>query len=177
MVNINIGSINKIKIEAVEEVIQCYHFLTGAKINSLDIQSSVSEQPKSIKETVEGAINRAKKSFQDCNYSFGIESGLIEVPYTKKGFLKATVCVIYDGKEFHLGISPAFECPKNITDLILEKGINLSEACYKLGLTKDPNLGQAEGIIGILTKGRVTRKDYTKQAIIMALIHLENNLQ
>jgi non-canonical (house-cleaning) NTP pyrophosphatase len=37
-------------------------------------------------------------------------------------------------------------------------------------------LGSAEGIIGVLTKGRLTRKEYVKQAITMALINLENSI-
>ena len=58
--------------------------------------------------------------------------------------------------------------------VLRKEGLDMSEACNKVGLTNNPKIGSEEGAIGILTKGRMTRKDYTKQSIITALIHLEN---
>lgn len=49
----------------------------------------------------------------------------------------------------------------------------MNKAAYQAGFTKNPKVGSAEGLVGIMTKGRLTRKDYTKEAIRMALIHLE----
>jgi len=99
----------------------------------------------------------------------------MQVPYTKTGYMDLCACAIYDGKEVHIGLSSAFEFPTQVTRLILEEGLDANQAFYLVGLTKDPKIGSAEGAIGLLTKGRVTRKDYTKQAISMALIHLENS--
>ena len=56
----------------------------------------------------------------------------------------------------------------------MEEGVHIDQAAFRTGLTKNNDIGEAEGVIGILTKGRVKRKDYNKQAIITALIHLEN---
>lgn len=43
-----------------------------------------------------------------------------------------------------------------------------------LGLTHEEKLGAVPGgIIGFLTNGRLTREDFTKYSIIMALIQLE----
>ena len=83
-------------------------------------------------------------------------------------------CSIYDGKEHSIGLSCAFEFPKKVTEMIYEQGITANDAFYNIGLTTNKKIGSADGAIGILTKGRVTRKDYTKQAVQMALIHLEN---
>lgn len=77
-----------------------------------EVSSSVSNQPKSLDETVRGAMNRALGSFVDCSYSFGIESGLMAVPNTKSGFMDVCVCAIYDGTEYHIGLSSAWEAPK-----------------------------------------------------------------
>ena len=137
------------------------------------VDSKISEQPKSLEETIRGAMNRAKSSFQDCTYSFGIESGLMQVPYSQTGSMDFCACAIYDGENHFLGLSCAFECPPAVMRLVHEEGLDLNNACYKAGLTNDPKIGNSEGIIGILTNGRVTRKEYTKQAIIMALMHLE----
>ena len=171
---INIGSKNQIKVDAVKEVIKDYDFLSKAEIFPLEVSSEVYKQPKSLKETIEGAMKRAKNAFKDCDYSFGIESGLMKVPNTKTGYMDVSVCVIYDGKEFHIGLSSSFEYPTEVTKLVFSEELDIDEAMYKLNLTENKRIGRSEGVIGFLTKGRLTRKDYTKQAIITALIHLEN---
>lgn len=174
---IAIGSTNKIKVQAVEEVAREYSIIADAELLSFEVSSGVSEQPLSLNETVQGAKNRAKNAFEacgQCKYSIGLESGLMEIAESKTGFMEFSVCCIYDGQEFYFGQSCAFELPQQIIDLITNQKLDLCEACYQLGLTSNPQLGAAEGIIGILTKGRITRKDYTKQSIMTALIQLEN---
>lgn len=171
---IAIGSTNEIKVNALKKLVPLYEILAQAEVVSVSVPSNVSEQPKSIGETVEGAKNRALGAFPGHDLSFGIESGLIEVPHTKTGMMDACVCAIYDGTEYHIGLSPAFECPPKVMDLVHNEGLDLNQAFYKVGITENPKLGNAEGAVGLLTKGRITRMDYTKQAIIMALVHLEN---
>ena len=171
---INIGSKNKVKIEALREIIKDYPDFLGAEIFPVIVDSGVSHQPKSLEETIDGAMKRAKNCFNDCDYSFGIESGLIKVPETKTGYMDTTACAIYDGKKFHLGLSSCFEYPIKVTEYVLENNIELSDAFRDLGLTDKQKIGEEEGIIGVLTKGKYNRKEYTKEAIRTALIHLEN---
>jgi inosine/xanthosine triphosphatase len=171
---ITIGSKNKTKVKALEEIISDYELLKNAEVVALNVLSEVSEQPKTLEETVKGANNRAKNAWQDCEYSFGIESGIFEVPYTKTGYMDVTVCSIFDGKNNHLGISSMFEYPKKVTELILKGDHDISQAYKEIGLTSAKKLGEEEGAVGQLTKGRIIRTDYNKQAITMALIHLEN---
>ncbi|MDD5710810.1 MAG: DUF84 family protein [Candidatus Colwellbacteria bacterium] len=170
---INIGSRNKIKIEALEEILKEYPHLKDAEVVALEAASGVSDQPKSLGESVRGAINRAKSIFKDCKYSVGIESGLMAVPNSKSGFMDVCVCAIYDGEEFHLGLSSAWEAPNKVMKHMLEDGMDMNQAAYKAGLTDNPTVGSAEGLVGIMTKGRLTRKDYTKEAMRTALIHIE----
>lgn len=169
-----VGSENKAKVQAVAEILAEYPHLAHAEVRGVKTHSGVSDQPKSLDETVEGAMNRARGAFQDCQYSVGIESGLIHVPKTKSGYMDVCAAAIYDGKEFHLGLSSAWEFPdKEIIRSMIDEGLDMSQAINKAGLTKNPSIGSEEGAIGILTKGRVDRKEYTKQALRMALIHLE----
>ncbi len=172
--NVYVGSKNPVKVNAVREVIADYPMLRECDVFGIDADSGVSEQPRNLDETLMGAMNRAKRAFMRESYSFGIESGLMVVPYTKTGKMDLTACAIYDGQEFHLGLSSAFEFPIEVTRMIHENGIDANEAFFRCGLTADRKVGSSEGGIGLLTKGRVTRSDYTKQAIRMALIHLEN---
>jgi len=170
---INIGSKNRIKVEALREILNDYQHLKGAETAAIEVTSEIDNQPKSLEETVKGAMNRARNAFENCDYSFGIESGLMVVPKTKTGNMDVAVCAIFDGKEYHLGLSSAWEAPKKVANFILNDGLDMNEAAYKAGLTKNQKVGSAEGLIGIVTKGRLTRKEYTKEAIRMALIHLD----
>ena len=169
---INIGSANKIKVDAVKELLLDYPHLKDAEISSFEVSSGIADQPKSLEETVQGAMNRAKEVLKDSTYGFGIESGLMIVANTKSGFMNVCACAIYDGKEYYLGLSSAWEAPNKVMEHIKE-GLNMSQAAFKEGLTNNPKIGSAEGIISILTKGRLTRKTYTQEAIRAALIHLE----
>lgn len=170
---ITLGSTNAVKREALEETIKAYDFLADAVIETKSVKSNVSEQPKTLEETITGSANRAKAAYADCDYSIGIESGFMEAPHTKTGYMELTICAVYDGNKTALGFSPAFECPPAVMQSILA-GQDLDQACVDAGLTTNSRVGKAEGAIGILTKGKLTRKDYTKQAIMMALIQLEN---
>ena len=172
---INVGSKNEVKVNAVKESIANYNFLSNAQVISVNINSDVSDQPKSAEETIKGAMNMAKKAFVECDYSFGIEDGLMKIPNAKTDYMNICACAIYDGKNFHIGLSSAYEYPHEVTRLVFEEGLDINQAFFKVGLTKNQTVGSAEGAIGILTKGRLLRKEYTKQSIMMALIHLENS--
>lgn len=169
-----VGTKNRAKIDAVSEILHEYPHLKDAEVFGLEAASRVSDQPKSLEETITGAKNRAKFVFSDCDYGIGIESGLMHVPGSKSGYMDVCVCAIFDGKEFHLGLSSAWEFPDvATTNLMVKDGLDMSQAINKAGMTKNPQIGSAEGAIGILTKGRMDRKEYTKQALRTALIHLE----
>lgn len=171
---IGVGSTNQVKVNAVKEVIPLYDMLKDAEVVPVETSSGVSEQPTSMIETIDGAKNRAQAAYVGNNLGIGLESGLFEVPHTKTGMMDTCVCAIYDGKEFHIGFSPAFEYPIKVTQSVLKEKIDINEAFFKHKLTDNPKLGSADGAIGFLTKGKMKRLDYTKPAIMMALVHLEN---
>lgn len=171
---VNVGSKNITKVQAVEELFQEFPEFSSAEIYSIEVDSGVHKQPKTIEETVQGAMNRARNAFNNCDLSIGLESGLIKVPYTKSGYMDTTMCAIYDGERFHLGGSSPFEYPKSMIDLVFNKDQDISEAAKSVGFSHDDNLGKREGMIGVLTRGKLNRKEYSKQAVLTALIHLLN---
>ncbi|MDO8510872.1 MAG: inosine/xanthosine triphosphatase [Nanoarchaeota archaeon] len=168
-----IGSTNPTKIEAVKETISLYSFFKNAELAGVEAASEVSDQPMSRQEIMDGARNRARNAYHhiQCDYGIGLESGLDEFPFAGK--MQYTACAIYDGQNYYFGISSAFKCPEAIDKIMAEEGINLNDACYKLGLTQNPQVAKSEGVSGVLTKNRKTRKDHTKDAIMMAMIHVE----
>ncbi len=163
---IHVASLNKNKIDAVQEVFPSYH------VRGIACKSGVREQPLSLAEIIEGAINRAKAVFGDCNYSAGIEDGLAAVPGTRSGYMNFCCCALYDGRRIHLGIGPAFEYPPDCTERVIREGITISQAFSPL--SGKPDIGYEEGIIGWLTGGRINRKDYTRLAVEMARVQIDN---
>ena len=173
---VNVGTKNQNKVNAVRETLLSFQefFNSNIDVCLIDVDSGVSKQPKNMEQTTQGAINRAKNAFHNCDISIGLESGLIEFPHTKSGYMDVTMCAIYDGKNFHLGGSSLFEYPKSVVDLIFAKDYEVDEAAKEAGFTENSSVGKAEGMVGLLTKGRLNRKDYSKQAVLTALIHLLN---
>ncbi len=170
---INIGSKNLVKIDALKEILIDYPRLKDAEVFPLEAGSGVADQPKSLDETISGAMNRAKSAFQNCDYSVGIESGLMKVPKTNTGYMDVSACAIFNGQEYFLGLSSAWEPPKKVVEFMIQEGMDMNDAAYKAGLTDNLKIGSAEGLIGIVSKGLLTRKEYTKEAIRTALIRLE----
>ncbi|MBI4262143.1 DUF84 family protein, partial [Candidatus Uhrbacteria bacterium] len=166
---ISVGSKNKTRLKAVIDAVVLYPKLfPNPEIIGVDTAIALYGHPISIKETVAGAVQRAKDAFHDCAYSFGLEGGLMEVPLSKSGFMEISVCAIYNGKAVHLGISPAFEWPKKVTDMVVKGIADASTAFKQLGLTQQEKLGAMEGgITGFLTHGRLTREASIVHSIIM----------
>lgn len=173
---IAIGSTNKGKIEAVRRACRAYPLLTQAELINIDTPSEVSSQPIGLDEIVTGAKNRAKKSFvlSGAELGIGLESGIFKVPHTKSEYMDTTACAIYDDKIFHLGLSACFEYPKKMIKGILSDKKEISDIAMEMGFANNKSFREGQGMIGVLTKERVTRIDYTYQAVQMALIHLEN---
>ena len=172
---INIGSKNPNKFNAVKEAFLMFEQFQNAVFQSNAAKSGVSDQPIGYKETITGAKNRADNSFANCDISVGLESGLVEIPLTRTGYMNLTICSIYDGNEFCIGSGPAFELPEKITKLVVEDRLELDEAILKSGFSANPRIGYSEGIIGVLTNGVVTRKDYMIPSVTMALAQFLSN--
>jgi inosine/xanthosine triphosphatase len=163
---IHVASLNKNKVNAVCEVFSSY------LVKGIACRSGVREQPISLEEIIEGAVFRAKSVFSDCDYSVGIEDGISPVPSTHSGYMNFCCCAVYDGERVFLGLGPAFEYPPQCTKRVIEEGITISEAFSPI--SNKPEIGYEEGIIGWLTRGKINREDYTKLAVEMARIQMDN---
>lgn len=171
---VNVGSKNQTKVQAVESALLGCALFNDAEVIGVDVATEEFGHPIKLPSVIKGAKDRARQAFKDCAYSFGIEGGLMEAPETKSGYMEVAVCAIYDGSQFHLGLSPAFEWPKAVTNLIVNHGRDGSQAMREAGLTDQEKIGAAEGAIWLLTKEKLNRKEYNKLAVMMALVHLEN---
>jgi inosine/xanthosine triphosphatase len=172
LLTVHVGSTNPVKLDAVREVFAESGRFGAFNLVSRNVATGVSDQPKSLDETLRGAITRARNAFGDCELSVGIEDGLFAVPHTQSGYMNVCACAIFDGRREHLGLASAFEYPLEVVRLVIDEGLDVTQAFVEAGLSNNAKLGAAEGAIGVLTDGRLTRRAYAKQAVVMALIHL-----
>jgi inosine/xanthosine triphosphatase len=172
---INVGSMNQTKIQAVTDAVRLYpESFRDVEVGGVEVNIEEFGHPKNIQEIVDGAIDRAKQAFKECEYSFGIESGLFPVPHSQSGYLEIQACAIYDGKKIYLGFAPAFEWPPKVTEMILNGKMDASKAFKELGFTEHEKLGAVRGgNINVLTRGRLTREEQVKQSIIVAMIQID----
>src|SRR5262245_60879324 len=105
---IKVGSQNPTKIAAVKKILSEHELFNGAEVQG--VQPNIEEfgHPKTLADTINGAQERAKQIFADCDYSIGLESGMFTSKEAKSGYFETTMCAIYDGKQFHLGMGPSF---------------------------------------------------------------------
>jgi inosine/xanthosine triphosphatase len=166
MPEIHVASLNENKIKAVREVFLSY------KVKGIACKSGVREQPMDLDEIIQGATIRARSVYKECEYSIGIEDGISQVHGTISGYVNFCCCAIFDGERIYIGLGPAFEYPPQCIKRVLDEGITISEAF--IPLTDKPDIGNQEGIIGWLTHGKISRTDYTKHAVEMAKLQIDN---
>jgi len=185
---IALGSTNPVKLEALQNVVDALGVndpeFANVSIETWNVSSEVGKQPKTLEETIRGAMNRAMNAHKclspsNClNLGVGIESGIhpMKIKIGETSSFDFTACVVYDGKDKWVGLSCFFQLPSCVSELINDKeaDLDLGQAMRLSGLTQKFEVGKEEGSIGVLTKGSVSRKDYTEQAIRMAFVPFQN---
>lgn len=144
-----VGSKNKTKVGAVEKVWK------DAEITSLSVPSGVAAQPFSDEETMQGAINRAKRALEegDAQIGIGLEGGVMK---TEHGLFMCNwgrqqqVMVKYLLPAGHVLRYRMILAP-------LEEGKELSEVMEEFVQRKD--IRSHEGAIGIFTDDYVDRTE------------------
>lgn len=167
--NVVVASKNPVKVEATREGFEA--FFSEIKLQGVEVDSGVSDQPMSDDETLLGARTRsenARKIYPAADFWVGIEGG-IEIGILG---LTAFAWVVITGKE-NTGQSrtTSFQLPLQVAELI-NKG-------YELGVANDilfkkENSKQKSGAVGILTNDKVSRTELYKQAVQLALIPFLN---
>jgi len=171
--NVAVGSKNPTKLASVKAAFDRY--FPGNKITyvATETNSDVSEQPLSIEETIQGAVNRATNAqTDDADFSVGIEGGLSF--YTVNGHVYGVevswVCV----RNCRTGQSeiansagfPVF--PKVVAHV--KQGKTLSDAmAAEYGVV---DIGMKNGYIGWLSGDVITRQSSNFEAVFLALSSL-----
>lgn len=164
-----VGSKNPIKIEAVERAIR--KVWSDAEIFSFEATSKVSDQPKTNKEAIEGAINRAKDclSKNSADMAIGIESCIYENEFGV--FVSAWAVAIDKNGNVGIGSGGGPILPQRIVSEI-KKGRELGPIMDEIVHDKDTK--KKQGTIGILTGNILKRIDSLEFPVICALSRFIN---
>lgn len=169
------GSLSHTKVTAVDKVLIQY-FAHPFTLVHLRVDSGVSEQPRSLSETVKGAKIRACNALiqENCNYGIGIESGIVELPGSRSGSMELTVCAIFNGKNYALGTSAGFEVPVPVMGDIIANTHTLTDGFESVGFIKkrSERIHGEGNILVKLTRNLMKRYDQNEQALITALVQL-----
>lgn len=161
---IAVGSTNPVKIDATRRAVRL--IWDEIKVESVEVDSEVSEQPTSDREAIAGASNRAKKAKQalDADFGVGLEGSTMEI--NDKVFVTGWSVVINDTGEEMVGGGGRVQLPRKVVMKIRE-GNELGEVMSKLcGQAK---VNEKEGAIGVLTNGLIDRTQAYYEAIIFSL--------
>lgn len=161
-VDIAVGSLNPVKIEAVRNVME--RIYGSVRIFAVDSKSGVPEQPFED-ETVQGAINRAKGAIGDHTMAVGIEAGVFE---RYDGLYDVQHCAVIDSDgKITIGMGSGFRYPDKVAELV-RNGKTVGEAMKEIYSGKD--IGREQGAIGILSKGLLDRRELTEQSVLNAML-------
>ncbi|MGH1041270.1 inosine/xanthosine triphosphatase [Bacillus wiedmannii] len=145
-----VGSKNKTKVGAVEKVWK------DVTITSLSVPSGVANQPFTDEETMQGAVNRAKRALQEgeAQIGIGLEGGVMK---TEHGLFMCNwgALATSTGKTFVAG-GARIKLPDDFL-APLEDGKELSEVMGEFVQRKD--IRSHEGAIGIFTDDYVDRTE------------------
>jgi len=164
-----VGSINPVKIGAVRDGFK--KLFRGAKTEGMEIDSGVRKQPMSDEETFRGARNRAKKVLKKskADVAVGLEGGILR----EGGKLFNTVwCVVMTkkGEEVITG-GLHFEIPKAWAKKI-KGGMEVGEIMDEM--TGEKHIKRKGGMIGVLSRGLIDRKEAYTSLVKLTSIKLLN---
>jgi len=169
-----VPKINGVK-RAVEKISS--HFgidRTSISYTSVEAHSGVSDTPKSIDELMRGAQQRAQFVFRENGtekvLSIGVEGGLFKSG--EKIFLQSWACV-FNGVQFFFGSSGSIELPADLSNTVMNDGIDLGVAIDRFA--EEVDVRSKQGTFGILTRDLITREDSFETAVIFALTPVFND--
>ena len=167
-----VSSTNPVKLRAVETGV-CDAFPgVDVRIDSVAVDSGVSEQPATDVETVLGAENRARAArdaMPGADYWFGVEGGVED---TSRGMLTFAWIVVVDGDgRVGRARSAAFVLPEAVAEKVRD-GMELGHADDEVFGRTDSK--RRDGAIGLLTAGALDRAGLYAPAVTAAMIPFLN---
>ncbi len=143
---VRVATSNAMKVEAARKAFGKYW--KRPRVLGVEVPSPVSPQPLSFGEIVRGARERARRAYGECDFAVGIEAGIFRVAAVAPHPFQITIACVFDGAREGLGAGPFYQVPRGMARAIV--------ACDS-------------GSVAAVTKGKVTRAQVTRDAVLMAL--------
>jgi inosine/xanthosine triphosphatase len=164
---IGAGTANRSKLRGIREAFRSIsgRYFRSFTLKSQKVESGVGEQPWG-KETVKGAMERAKAAIEYGDLGVGVEAGLF---HTDAGrIFDIQYCAIIDRNgRTTFGHGIGFEYPPLVLKEV-QKGKTIGEIMSSISGIKD--IGSREGAVGYLSHRSLTRASITRDAVLSALI-------
>jgi inosine/xanthosine triphosphatase len=162
---IAIGSTNPVKVNAAKRALRSVY--PNAKFLGIAVDSGVPAQPMGDRQTIRGAIGRAKRALKQtgADLAVGLEGGLIRTRY---GLMSSAWCALVDptGK-VGLGGGMHFHMPDRVAHGI-NQGRELGDVMDEL--TGEKDIKKKMGAVGVLTKGLLNRTQEYAHLVKLALV-------
>ncbi len=164
MLRIHVGSHNRIKAQAVQNIFA--RALGPTEVSLISVESGVPAQPFN-EEIARGACARARQALLDADFGVGIEAGLIWHSELKLYFDVQFCAILSPDGRLTVGHGSGFVYPQKVLERVLQ-GRTVGDVMSELAQIE--RLGHKEGAIGFLSKNLLTRAQLTEQAVLMALL-------
>ncbi len=170
---VRVGSTNPPKLEGVRQALAAY--LEELETIPVDVESGVPDQPIGYPQIQEGARNRARAAQESgpCDLAVGYEDGLVEIPGA--GWWNVGCAAVVDGERSGLGFSSGFAYPPACVAPAVEQREPIGGVfdrfwrAHRTEPDRDPS-ALSVGNVGKLTAGALPRAEYTRHAVLCALV-------
>ena len=169
-----IASHNPAKIRAVKKAYALLFSGESIDFIPVKVESGVSDQPCSDKETLRGARNRAfnaRERHPDADFWIGLEGGIETIGDQLMTF--AWMAALGSGGNISTARTVTLPLPPAVKALV-DQGLELGDANDRVFSTV--NSKHKGGAFGLLTDGLYTRESVYTQALVIALIPFNNKL-
>lgn len=143
---VRVATANPMKVAATRKAFARYW--KGVRVVAVAVKDPVSPQPVSFGEIVRGARERARRAFGEGEFAVGIEAGIFRVAAASPRPFQITVACVTDGLREALGAGPFYEVPERLVREVVKADT---------------------GSVSVVTRGKVTREQVTRDAVLMAL--------
>lgn len=174
---VRVGSTNPPKLEGVRAALAAV--APAAQIEGAPVESGVPAQPVGWGEIVAGARQRALAAFAlgGCELAVGYEDGLVELPGTPERWFNVGCAAVADGRREALGFSSGFAYPPACAGRAVGERAPIGDLFDALWTASGAGAearrtpsALSVGNVGKLTDGALPRADYTRQAVLCALV-------
>jgi inosine/xanthosine triphosphatase len=160
-----VGSTNPVKVGAARAVIG--RVAPAARVEGMQVSSTVRDQPWGDDETIRGARSRAlaARHALGAELGIGIEGGVVDDGQGLRTC--AWAAVVGPGGREGTGGSLAIPLPPVVAELV-RTGLELGDAMDRVAGTRDVKRGK--GAVGLLTAGLIDRQRAYETLITYALV-------